>query len=253
MNERRVTACVLIIGNEILSGRTQDLNLQYIAKQLNLCGISIAQAHVIPDLHDVILNAVNDARAKHDYVLTTGGIGPTHDDITAECVAAAFGVPLEMNDYIAKRIRQRPAAPDVMENRLRMAYIPKGARLIDNLTGGPPGFSIENVYCMAGIPSVLQAMLPTIQFEGGSVVKSCSVTAFMGESEISRDLGQIQERFGEEPSLGSYPFQKNGQFGTTLVMRGTNVEQLNKMMKEVKQAIRLRGQEPQNESYDWDD
>ncbi len=253
MNERRVTACVLIIGNEILSGRTQDLNLQYISKQLNLQGITVEQAHVIPDVHDTIVDFVNHARAKHDYVLTTGGIGPTHDDITAECVAAAFGVPLELNESIATRIRKRPAPPDVMQNRLRMAYIPKDGKLIDNLTGGPPGFSIENVYCMAGIPSVLQAMLPTIQFDGGRVVQSCSVTAFMGESEISRELGQIQERYGDEPSLGSYPFQRDGQFGTTLVIRGTDVEQLSSMMNEVKQAIRQRGKEPHNESYDWID
>ena len=252
-SDRRVTASVLIIGNEILSGRTQDLNLQYIARHVNLHGIVVVEAHVIPDVHDVIINSVNDARVQHDYVLTTGGIGPTHDDITAECIAAAFKVPLEVNESIAARIRQRPAPADIMENRLRMARIPRGAKLIDNLTGGPPGFSVENVYCMAGIPSVLQAMLPTIQFEGGSVVRSCSVTAYLGESEISRELGRIQDQYGEDVSLGSYPFQRNGKFGTTLVMRSTSVDRLRSAMGEVKQAIQERGQEPQDETYDWKD
>lgn len=251
MSERRVTASVLIIGNEILSGRTQDLNLQYIAKHLNTKGVVVAEAHVIPDIHKTIVNSVNAARDRHDYVLTTGGIGPTHDDITAECVAAAYGVPLVVDETIEKRIRSRPAPPDIMENRLRMARIPKGAKLIDNLTGGPPGFSIGNVYVMAGIPSVLQAMLPTIDFEGGSVIRSCSVTAYMGESEISRELGTIQERYGSGIDLGSYPFNRDGRFGTTLVMRGTDTDQLRNMMEDVKQAIRKRGQEPGEVSFDW--
>lgn len=252
MSDRRVTASVLIIGNEILSGRTQDLNLQYIAKHLNIKGVVVAEAHVIPDIHEVIISAVNNARSRHDYVLTTGGIGPTHDDITAECIAAAFELPLIVDETIEKRIRSRPAPPDIMENRLRMARIPKGARLIDNLTGGPPGFSVENVYVMAGIPGVLQAMLPTIDFQGGSTIRSCSVTAYMGESEISRELGSIQDRYGSAIDLGSYPFSRDGRFGTTLVMRGTNTEELRNALEDVKQAIRSRGQEPGEVSYDWD-
>ena len=253
MGEQRVTASVLIIGNEILSGRTQDLNLQYIARHLNGQGVIVAEARVIPDIRDIIVNAVNDARSRHSYVLTTGGIGPTHDDITAECVAEAFGVPLVVNESIAARIRRRPAPEDVMKSRLRMARIPQGAELIDNLTGGPPGFSVQNVYVMAGIPSVLQAMLPTIVFRGGSVVRSCSVTAYMGESEISRDLGSIQKRYSEDIDIGSYPFQRNQRFGTTLVLRGTNTTRLKSAIEEVKQAIRERGQTPEHESYDWAD
>ncbi len=252
MSDRRVTASVLIIGNEILSGRTQDLNLQYIAKHLNTKGVVVAEAHVIPDIHEVIISSVNSARSRHDYVLTTGGIGPTHDDITAECIAAAFELPLVVDKTIEKRIRSRPAPPDIMENRLRMARIPRGARLIDNLTGGPPGFSVENVYVMAGIPGVLQAMLPTIDFQGGSTIRSCSVTAYMGESEISRELGSIQDRYGSAIDLGSYPFNRDGRFGTTLVMRGTNTNELRNAMEDVKQAIRSRGQEPGEVSYDWD-
>ena len=171
VSEKIVTACVVIIGNEILSGRTQDINLNHIALTLNTWGIRVREARVIPDIEDVIVDTVNDARAVYDYVFTTGGIGPTHDDITADCIAKAFGVPLVVNDEIAAIIRRRPAPADVMESRLRMARIPEGASLVANTTGGPPGFCIANVYVMAGIPGVMQAMLSSLQdtLEGGSV------------------------------------------------------------------------------------
>ena len=252
MPDLRVTASVLIIGNEILSGRTQDLNLQYIAQHLTKCGVVVAEAHVIPDIESIIVNSVNDARSRHDYVLTTGGIGPTHDDITAECIAKAFGVPLVTNKVIEGRIRSRPAPDDVMKNRLRMALVPEGSELIENITGGPQGFSIENVYVMAGIPGVLQAMLPTIEFRGGPVVQSCSVTVYTGESDIAHDLRQIQGRY-EEIDLGSYPFSRDDKYGTSLVLRGTDTEQLQSMMNEVKAAIRNRGHAPVLENYDWVD
>lgn len=140
MAERVVTACVLIIGNEILSGRTQDTNLNHIAKVLGEAGVRVLEARVIPDVEDEIVTALNHARAKYDYVLTTGGIGPTHDDITADCVAKAFGVPIIVSDEIAEVIKGRPALPAVMESRMRMARIPDGSSLIDNPTGGPRGF-----------------------------------------------------------------------------------------------------------------
>ena len=173
MSERIYTACVLIIGNEILSGRTQDTNLQHIALVLGEQGVRVREARVIADVEEEIVSAVNEARAKFDYVLTTGGIGPTHDDITADCIAKAFGVPLVVSEEIAAVIGQRPAPAEVMESRMLMARIPEGADLIDNPTGGPQGFCIGNVYVMAGIPSVMQGMLSTIPFAGGSVVRSC--------------------------------------------------------------------------------
>ena len=251
MPSKKVTACVLIIGNEILSGRTQDVNLQYIAKHLATKGVTVTEARVIPDVQDVIVATVNEVRASHDYVLTTGGIGPTHDDITADCIARAFGVPLVINETIATRIRRRPAPDDVMKNRMRMARIPKGAQLIDNVTGGPQGFSIGNVYVMAGIPEIAQAMLPTVGFEGGDIVESCSVTAPMGESDIAQDLREIQDDF-EAIDLGSYPFFREGIYGTSLVMRGTNRDELAAVMNRVKTAIERRGASPINERYDWD-
>ena len=145
MSNRAVTACVLIIGNEILSGRTQDTNLNHLATTLGSWGIQVREARVIPDVESIIVDAVNAARAAFDYVFTTGGIGPTHDDITAESIAKAFGVGLVTSPEIASIIEQRPAPPDVMAARMRMARIPDGATLVDNLTGGPQGFCMDTV------------------------------------------------------------------------------------------------------------
>ena len=245
MPERVVTACVLIIGNEILSGRTQDTNLNHIAKVLGENGVRVREARVIPDTEDAIVDAVNEVRAKYDYVFTTGGIGPTHDDITADCIAKAFGVPLVINETIAQRIRARPSPPDVMASRMRMARIPEGAELVDNATGGPQGFSIGNVYVMAGIPSVMRAMISTIRLEGGAVVQSRSVTAYLGESQVATGLEAIQDRYGEI-DIGSYPFMDDDGYGTTLVIRGTDPVTLGKVLDEIKQLIVDAGETPRN-------
>jgi molybdenum cofactor synthesis domain-containing protein len=247
MSERIVTACVLVIGNEILSGRTQDTNLNHIARQLNDWGIRVREARVIPDVEETIVDAVRDASKRFDYVFTTGGIGPTHDDITADCIASAFTVGLVEHPEIAAIIRQREAPPEVMASRLRMARVPEGARLIDNSTGGPQGFAIGNVYVMAGIPRVMQAMLSTLEgkLEGGAPVRSRSVTAFLGESQIAGPLGQIQARY-PEIDLGSYPFSRDGQYGTSLVMRGTDSTALDAMLEDVKSIIIEAGERPQD-------
>ena len=245
MPERVVTACVLIIGNEILSGRTQDSNLNHIANVLGENGVRVREARVIPDVEDAIIDAVDEARAKYDYVFTTGGIGPTHDDITADCIAKAFGVPLVVNETIAARIRARRSPPDIMASRLRMARIPEGADLVENATGGPQGFSIGNVYVMAGIPAVMRAMLSTVILEGGAVVRSRSVTAYLGESQVATGLEEIQNRY-PDIDLGSYPFMDNERYGTTLVMRGTDQAALEAMLGEVKQLIVDAGETPRN-------
>ena len=245
MAERVVTACVLIIGNEILSGRTQDTNLNHIAKVLGEAGVRVREARVIPDDEDEIVTALNHARSKYDYVLTTGGIGPTHDDITADCVAKAFGRPIVQSEAIAEVIRGRPAPPAVMESRLRMARVPEGASLIDNPTGGPQGFQVENVYVMAGIPMVMQGMLSTIQFDGGAVVRSRSVSAHLGESQIAAGLGEIQARYSDI-DLGSYPFFRDGVYGTSLVMRGTDTTDLDEMLEAVKTLIVENGETPRD-------
>ena len=240
----RVTAAVLIIGNEILSGRTQDTNLAYLAKKLNEYGIQIREARVVPDVEADIVAALNALRSRYDYVFTTGGIGPTHDDITADCVAAAFGVDLVISEPIAEIIRRRPAAPEIMEARMRMARIPRGGGLIDNPLG-PPGFYIENVYVMAGIPRVMQQMIDSLQgkLRGGASVRSRSVTAYLSEGQIARRLGQIQDGFSHI-DLGSYPFHREDRYGTTLVMRGTDEAGLDAMLEQVKQMIVDLGGEP---------
>jgi molybdenum cofactor synthesis domain-containing protein len=240
----RVTAAVLIIGNEILSGRTQDTNLAHLAKTLNEYGIQVREARVVADLQPDIVEALNALRARYDYVFTTGGIGPTHDDITADCVAAAFGVDLVVSEAIAEFIRRRPATPEVMEARMRMARIPRGGGLIDNPLG-PPGFYIDNVYVMAGIPRVMQQMLESLRgkLRGSAPVRSRSVTAHLTEGQIARRLGQIQDRFAHI-DLGSYPFYREDRYGTTLVMRGTDEAGLEQMLAQVQQMIVELGGEP---------
>lgn len=232
-----VTAAVLIIGNEILSGRTQDSNLAYLATKLNEYGIQIREARVVPDTEEAIVEAVNALRVRYDYVFTTGGIGPTHDDITAECVARAFGVPLVENAEIAEVLRRRPAPPDVMAVRMRMALVPEGGGLVRN-PHGPHGFHIDNVYVLAGIPQVMQAMVDALegQLRRGFTVRSRSVTAHLMESQIARQLTEIQSRF-PHVDLGSYPFYRKDAYGTTLVMRGGDEGELEQMLSQVRAAI----------------
>ena len=243
MDDNVVTAGVVVIGNEILSGRTQDTNLQFIAKYLVGKGISIGEAQVVPDIESIVVRTVNDFRARFDYVLTTGGIGPTHDDITTDCIAAAFNVGVVVNAEIETRIRNRPAPDEVMASRLRMARVREGATLIDNPTGGPQGFAIENVYVMAGFPLVMQAMLSTIEFRGGAIVHSRSVTAHLGESEIADDLTSIQETYSQI-DIGSYPFYRNDIYGTSLVLRSADESALDAALEELCAVITQRGQTP---------
>jgi len=245
MNSDIVTAAVLIIGNEILSGRTQDTNVAHIAQTIGGWGIRLREVRVVPDVEQEIVDAVLALSRRYDYVFTTGGIGPTHDDITAECIAKAFGRKLTVHPDIAARIQARPAPPDVMSARLLMARVPEGARLIDNPTGGPQGFAIENVHVMAGIPIVMQGMLSSLAgtLRGGAVVKSLAVTAHLGESQIAHALGEIQSRY-PDIDLGSYPFAKDGRYGTTLVMRGTDEAKLARMRDEVRAVITAAGEVP---------
>lgn len=245
MAANTVTAAVLIIGNEILSGRTQDTNLNHIATTIGSWGIQTRETRVVPDIPEDIVDAVNALRARYRYVFTTGGIGPTHDDITAVCIAQAFDRPVIEHPEIAAVIARREAPADVMRNRLLMARVPEGAGLIDNPTGGPQGFFIENVYVMAGIPRVMQSMLSTLEgkLETGAVVRSRSVTVYLGESQVAEALGTIQEAY-PALDLGSYPFMKDNRYGTTLVIRGTDESQLEQAYEAVRTMIINAGAEP---------
>jgi molybdenum cofactor synthesis domain-containing protein len=249
-----VTACVLIIGNEILSGRTQDINLNHIAKTLGQWGIQIKHCRVIPDIEETIINTVNEVRYKYDYVFTTGGIGPTHDDITAVCIAKAFSVELMEHPDIAVRIRRRPAPDDVMASRLLMARVPVGASLIDNPSGGPQGFAMENVHVMAGIPSVMQAMLSTLegQLRRGPIIHSHTIRAYTGESSIADALAKIQN---DHPNtdVGSYPFFRDERYGTNLVIRGADVDQLAQIAQLIIAAVTAIGETPEDLGQDAED
>ena len=245
MSERVFTAAAVIIGNEILSGRTQDTNLRDIAVTVGGWGIRVTEARVVPDIEATIVATVNELRARHDYVFTTGGIGPTHDDITASCIAKAFGVQLVEHPRIAAHIRSREAPPDVMAARLRMALVPEGSELIQNLTGGPPGFSIGNVYVLAGIPAVMRAMLGTLapKLTGGKILQSRSIGADLAESVIAHALGTIQAEHADT-EIGSYPFFREGRYGTSLVVRGTNEESLRAAADKIKAMIVAAGETP---------
>ena len=247
---KTVTAALLLIGNELLSGRTQDANLNYLAKQLTAMGIQLAEARVVGDDEAEIVGAVNALRAEYDYVFTTGGIGPTHDDITCECVAKAFGRRYLLNpeaqrileDYYDGSGRELNAA------RLRMAYTPEGAELVDNPISRAPGFRVENVIVMAGIPAVMRAMFESVapSLEGGAKVVSRAVSVLMGEGDIARPLGELQERY-ESLEIGSYPFVRKSKFGTTLVLRGTDEAAVEAAAEELKTILRGFGATPEDE------
>ncbi|MEX1146848.1 MAG: molybdopterin-binding protein [Sphingomonadales bacterium] len=235
--DRRYLACLIIIGDEILSGRTRDRNLAYLAEWLNDEGIELAEARVIPDLPDVIVRTLNECRATFDYVFTTGGIGPTHDDITADCVARAFGVPLEFHPEAHKAMADRVGEDNMTEGRRRMTRVPKGGAIIRNPISAAPGFHIENVLVLAGIPDVMQAMLGTIkgQLVGGRTVLSRTMHAFAGESVIAATLGDVQDAH-DGLSIGSYPFYYRDSFGANLVLRARDAV----LLSEAYEALRSR-------------
>jgi molybdenum cofactor synthesis domain-containing protein len=227
--DRPVTACLVIIGNEILSGRTRDANLAFLAEGLNAIGVRLREARVIPDVAETIVETLDEVRRKYDHVFTTGGIGPTHDDITAECVARAFGVPLVLHPA-AKRLleehfRERPA--ELNEARLRMAYVPEGATLIDNPVSKAPGFQIGNVYVMAGVPRIMQAMFDGLKhrLKGGAPMLSRTIATSLLEGAIAQDLGVLQQRY-EDVEIGSYPWYRQGRFGVNLVLRAVDSARL---------------------------
>jgi len=247
-SETIVRAAMVIIGNEILSGRTQDINLQYLAKGLNEVGIRLSEVRVVPDTEAAIVGAVNALRAAYDYVFTTGGIGPTHDDITAECVAKAFGRPLIRNPEAAALLEAHYARTgrELNESRLRMANTPEGASLITNPVSTAPGFQVENVYVMAGVPVVMQAMLDGLKatLQGGSTMLSRTVGGEVGEGIIAQALGTLQTKY-PAIDIGSYPFYRPGGItGTNIVMRHTDAALLQQAITEAADLIRAHGGDP---------
>ncbi len=244
---RIVTACVLIIGNEILSGRTQDENLGFLARGLNEAGIRLREARVIPDIAEVIIATVNDVRRRFDYVFTTGGIGPTHDDITAQCIADAFGVPLIV-DPDARRLLETHYPPGQLNAaRLRMAMVPEGAVLLPNPISRAPGFQIGNVFVLPGVPSIMQGIFEQLKYRlaGGDKVLSRSLSCRLGEGTLAKDLAALQDRW-PDVEIGSYPYFRRGDFGVTLVLRSTDRARLVAATEELRSLIRQLGGEPQD-------
>src|SRR5262249_48958436 len=211
---RIVTACVLIIGNEILSGRTQDANLAFLAQGLNEVGIRLREARVIPDDHDVIVSIVNDARRAFDYVFTTGGIGPTHDDITAQSIADAFEVALVVHPEARRLLETHYPLGHLNDARLRMAMVPEGAVVVPNPISRAPGFQINNVFVLPGVPSIMQGIFEQLKYRlvGGEKVLSRSVSCHLAEGALAKDLGALQERYADV-EIGSYPYFRRGDFG----------------------------------------
>ena len=245
MTNTAATACVLVIGNEVLSGRTQDANINYIASELTKLGIRLAECRVIPDVEGEIVDAVNHCRAKYAYVFTTGGIGSTHDDITAASVAKAFGLEFGMNPE-AERILLDHYGDKANDARMRMAMTPVGAELIDNPVSKAPGFRVENVYVMAGVPVIARAMFDNVKgtLAGGKllVVKTVS-TIGISEGMIAVELGDVQKAHADV-DIGSYPFLKMGKFGTNLVVRGETDALVEAACADLRQLIKDAGGEP---------
>ena len=242
-----VTAALCIIGNEILSGRTQDKNLGYIGERLNTLGIRLAEVRVVRDDETAIVEAVRALSARFTYVFTSGGIGPTHDDITTACIAKAFGVAVERNPEAMRRLTAHYANSGVEFNeaRRKMADIPAGATLIDNPVSAAPGFILGNVHVLPGVPRILQAMFDGVasRLAGGVPVLSRTVACTIGEGTVAAGLGDIQARY-PDVEIGSYPYFRAGHFGTSLVLRAADPVLLEAAVEEVRALVRSLGGEP---------
>ncbi len=240
------TAALIVIGDEILSGRTEDKNIAQVARWLNGEGIRLAEVRVVPDVEERIVATVNALRPDFDYVFTTGGIGPTHDDITVDAIAAAFAVPVTIHpearaileDYYASR-------GGLTEARLRMARVPHGAELIPNPTSGAPGVRIGNVFILAGVPHIAARMLDALtgKLAGGKPMVSVTVSAQAAESEVAALLGEVQEQH-PGVAIGSYPFYRDGNFGADFVIRSEDQGLVDECADALKARLRAAGFEP---------
>ena len=216
----KVNAAILIIGNEILSGRTQDTNTSTIATWLNSIGVKVEEVRVIPDIENTIIDTLNTLRITNDYVFTTGGIGPTHDDITAESVSKAFGLKYEIHKEAYKILEAYYKPGEFNEGRQKMIWMPENANLILNPTSGAPGFNVENVFCLPGVPSILKSMLGglTNKIVGGKPILTLTISLRTVESEIANSLTKVQND-NQDVEIGSYPFFQAGKLGVSIVIR----------------------------------
>ena len=246
-----ITAAIIVIGNEILSGRTKDRNIAYLANALTEIGVRLMEARIVSDKQSEIVAAVNSLRHRYDYVFTTGGIGPTHDDITADSVAAAFGVGIGHHDEVYKTLKTyfEARGMEANEARMRMARIPDGASLINNDVSLAPGFQIDNVFVLAGVPRIAKSMFERARtrLRRGAMLHSRGICSHVGEGTVAAALSDIQDKY-PEVEIGSYPWSRDGRYGTSLVARAADAELLECVAHELYAMVEELGGEPE-----WED
>ena len=230
----KFNAAILIIGNEILSGRTQDTNTSTLATWLNSIGVKVGEVRVIPDVEKTIIDVLNLLRSEYNYVFTTGGIGPTHDDITAQSVSKAFGIKYEIHKEAYKILEAYYKPGEFNEGRQKMVWMPENANLILNPTSGAPGFSVDNVFCLPGVPSILKSMLGGLKNKivGGKPILSLTVSLKTVESEIADSLTKVQNN-NKDVEIGSYPFFHAGKLGVSIVIRSEDQSKINECSSQV--------------------
>ncbi len=240
---KKVNAAILVIGNEILSGRTQDLNVSFISKWLNDSnGISVAEVRVVPDIEKMIILAINELRKKFNYVFTTGGIGPTHDDITAKSISKAFKLKYEYHKEAFQILEKYYGKKKFNDGRKKMSKMPNGSKLIYNPSSAAPGFMIKNVFCLPGVPLILRSMIHNCSkyLVKGAKIFSDSINLITVESNISKGLAKIQKKYKREIDIGSYPFFRLGRVGVSIVLRSQNKHKINLCKKEILKNIVLK-------------
>ena len=237
-SNKKVNAIIIIIGNEILSGRTQDVNVVHLSKWLNELGVKVEEVRVIPDLENSIIETINEVRKKYNYVFTTGGIGPTHDDITSKSIAKAFNLSYGYHKEAYKILEKYYNPGKFNEGRKKMAMLPDKALLILNPSSAAPGFIVENVYCLPGVPSILKSMLGGLnnKVAGGKKILSKTLNLKTVESEIATSLEKVQNKF-DNLDIGSYPFFRQGKIGVSIVIRSTEKDMVLKCYKDIKSFI----------------
>jgi len=234
IKNKKVNAAILIIGNEILSGRTQDTNTATIALWLNSIGVKVQEVRVIPDIEETIVDTVNHLRKINDYVFTTGGIGPTHDDITALSISKAFNINYEIHKEAFKILEAYYKPGEFNEGRQKMVWMPENANLILNPTSGAPGFNVQNVFCLPGVPSILKSMLGglTNSIVGGEPILSHTISLHTVESVIANSLTKVQDK-NQDVEIGSYPFFRAGKLGVSIVIRSENKSKIDECNNQI--------------------
>ena len=238
---KKTNAAILIIGNEILSGRTQDTNTSTLSLWLNSIGVKVEEVRVIPDIEETIVDSVNSLRKVYDYIFTTGGIGPTHDDITAQSIAKAFNLKYEIHKEGYKILEKYYKPGEFNEGRQKMIWMPKDAKLILNPTSGAPGFNVENVFCLPGVPSILKSMLGGLKNNiiGGDPILSHTINLRTVESEIANSLTKVQDS-NKEVEIGSYPFFQAGKLGVSIVIRSENQSKIDTCTSQILEFVKQK-------------